>query len=450
MAGWLVERSLRFTDDQDLQLGELEGKRTGAGRMKKTSSLAGLLQSGLIFSFVNFLTGLGNLAFQAVVVKHLPGDGQYGDANSAISGFLPLLSLASLVATFAITHYIAHFHTMKDHDRLQGLILGCRKFLFRLTVVGSILVVIVIKPLSNFFNYNQNVMLVTMLCALLGLWSAYVTALCQGLSWFKRLALIGFLSMVLRMAFGIGVTLHWPTAETMVLATAFSLLANLIILFWRKDLKLPGKPVSPWGREFVHYLVVSAACVVGSYCFMQGDYLIAKKFLPNGDNDAYNVARQLAGALPTTVAPLLTVFFTSRSGSRGGSALAEQMKLIGIYVVGLLTGAGLLYLLREFCVWVIWRKRSPEAEMMIGQLALPMVFIGLLQAVAYWALASRWSRITLLYGALGGLYWLVLFLRGRSVETLLPTMCLATGTALVILFLAWFITMRRHRPVPQT
>ena len=79
-----------------------------------------------------------------------------------------------------------------------------------------------------------------------------------------------------------------------------------------------------------------------------------------------------------------------------------------------------------------------------------MVFIGLLQAVAYWALASRWSRITLLYGALGGLYWLVLFLRGRSVETLLPTMCLATGTALMILFLAWFITMRRHRPASQT
>ena len=418
--------------------------------MKTPSKVSGLLQSGLIFSVVNFLTGAGNLAFQAVVVSRLPPDGQYGDANSAISGFLPLLGLVSLVATFAITHYVAHYQTIKDHDRLQGLILGCRKFLFWLTLGGTGLVLVVIKPLSLFFHYNQNVMLVTMTCALLGLWGAYVTALCQGLGWFKRLALIGFLTMLLRFAFGCGITLRWPSAETMVLATAFSLLANLVILFWRRELKLPGRPVSPWGREFTHYLVVSSACVIGSYCFMQGDYLIAKKFLPRLDNDAYNVARQLAGALPTTVAPLLTVFFTSRSGSRSGQAVAEQMKLLGIYVTGLLAGAGLLYLLRGYCVLVILHHRSPEAEMIIAQLALPMVFIGLLQAISFWALASRWSRITLLYGGLGVLYWAILFFLGRSIGTLLPGMALLTGVALAIVFAAWFATLGRRRQAVQT
>jgi len=418
--------------------------------MKTPSKVSGLLQSGLIFSIVNFLTGVGNLAFQAVVVNRLPQDGQYGDANSAISGFLPLLGLVSLVATFAITHYIAHYQTIQDHDRLQGLILGCRKFLFWLTLGGTVLVLAVIKPLSLFFNYNQSVMLVTMACALLGLWGAYVTSLCQGLGWFKRLALIGFLTMVLRFAFGCGITLHWPSAETMVLATAFSLLANLVILFWRRELKLPGRPVSPWGREFTHYLIVSSACVIGSYCFMQGDYLIAKKFLPRLDNDDYNLARQLAGVLPTTVAPLLTVFFTSRSGSRSGQAVAEQMKLLGIYVAGLLVGAGMLYLLRGYGVLMIRHHRSPAAETIIAQLALPMVFIGLLQAVAFWALASRRFRITLLYGGLGVLYWLILFFLGRSVATLLPAMTLVTGLALALVFAAWFTTLWRRRRILQT
>jgi hypothetical protein len=52
-----------------------------------------LLQSGLVFSAVNFLTGLGNLAFQGVIGRHLSGQGEYGNANSAISGFMPLLGL---------------------------------------------------------------------------------------------------------------------------------------------------------------------------------------------------------------------------------------------------------------------------------------------------------------------------------------------------------------------
>jgi len=98
-----------------------------------------LLQSGIIFSAISFLTGLGNLAFQSVMGHHLKAEGQYGNANSAISGFMPLLGLLPLSVTFAVTHYIAHFNTSGDDARLQGLLLGCRKFLFRLTVAGSLL-----------------------------------------------------------------------------------------------------------------------------------------------------------------------------------------------------------------------------------------------------------------------------------------------------------------------
>jgi hypothetical protein len=193
---------------------------------------ASLLQSAIIFSTINFVTGLGNLAFQGVMGRHLSSQGQYGNANSAISGFMPLLALLPAVATFAVTHYIAHFSASGDTARLQGLFVGCRRFLFRLTVIGSVLAVIVVKPLSDFFRFNQSLMLVTLGCALLGLWGSFATALCQGLAWFKRLALIGFLAMLLRVAFGWLITFKWPSAETAVLASAFALLANLALLFW--------------------------------------------------------------------------------------------------------------------------------------------------------------------------------------------------------------------------
>jgi len=404
-----------------------------------------LLQSGIIFFTISFVTGLGNLAFQGVLGRHLKVSGDYGDANSALSGLMTLLGLLPAVATFAVTHYIAHFKAGGDSARLQGLLLGCRKFLFHLTITGSLLAVLLVKPLSVFFHYSESLMLVALGCALLGLWAALATALCQGLAWFKRLALIGFLAMLLRVSFGWFVTFKWPSPETAVLASAFALLAYLILLFWRKDLSLHGAPVSPWNREFAQYFTVSAAFVVGGYCFTQGDYLVANKFFPKGELDAYVAAGILARALPMTVAPLLTVLFTSRSSQRAGGIVAEQMKLMGLSTLGLVFGAVCLFSLRAFCLKLIG-KYSPEAADMIGQFSITMVFVGLLQSLAYWALGSRWSIISMLYGGLGIGYWLALFFLGRSPADLLGVMPTAAGLAFAVLFLVWLIAMRSRGP----
>ena len=77
-----------------------------------------LLKSGLIFSAISFVTGLGNLAFQGVMGRHLKGPGQYGDANSALSCLMMVLGLLPAVAVFAVTHYIAHFNASGDSARL--------------------------------------------------------------------------------------------------------------------------------------------------------------------------------------------------------------------------------------------------------------------------------------------------------------------------------------------
>jgi len=404
-----------------------------------------LLQSGMIFTAISFLTGLGNFAFQGVLGRHLKAAGDYGNANSALGGLMMVLGLLPAVAVFAVTHYIAHFSASGDSARLQGLLLGCRKFLFRLTIAGSVLAVLLVKPLSVFFHYNESLMLVTLCCALLGLWVALATALCQGLSWFKRLALLGFLAMTLRVLFGWFVTLKWPSADTAVLATAFSLLAYLVLLFWKKDLSLHGTPVSPWNHEFIQYLAISAAFVVGSYCFTQGDLLVMQHYFSGKDRDTYAVAERLAFALPSTVGPLLTVLFTSRSGERAGSMVREQFKLLGLYVIGLAVGVAGLLFLGDFLVKLILGTPSPSAAAMIGRLAITMAFASLLQAVGTWALASRWIKISLFYGALGTGYWLALLFLGKSPAALLQTMPVAAGLAFGALFFVWLIAMRPRK-----
>ena len=410
----------------------------------------GLLQSGIIFSAVSFVTGMGNLAFQGVMGRHLSGIGQYGAANSALGGLMTLLGLLPSVATFAVTHYIAHFNASGDAARLQGLLLGCRRFLFHLTIAGSALAIILVKPLSHFFQYSESLTLVTLGCALFGLWAALATALCQGLAWFKRLAFIGFLAMVLRVGFGWLVTLKWPSAETAVLASGFALLANLTLLFWRKDLSLRGTPASPWNREFAQYLMVSAAFVVGNFCFFQGDLLVANKFFSGEELDAYAAAGILARALPATVAPLLVVLFTSRSGERTGSKLSEQLKLGALSGIGLVLGAICLFILRTFCLKLL-NRYTPEAAAMVGQFATIMVFVGLLQSLAYWALASRWLKISIFYGVLGVAYWFTLLAIGKTPAALLQTMLIATTAVFGVLLITWLVTMQRHHwPASQS
>ena len=415
---------------------------------KKSTPLAGRLwQSGLILSAASFLTGLGNFAFQAIIGHRLKESGEFGLVNTTL-GYIGLLGLPLAIATTAITHHIARYDFHGDDARLQGLLAGCRKFLFRLTVVGSLLAILVAKPMSDFLHFRAGLTLAALACVLAGLWGSFATALCQGLSWFKRLALIGLLGVGIRLAFGGVVLAKFSLAEWAVLASAVAALSNLVLLYWRKDLMRPAEPVSPWNREFLQFLAVSAAVVGGGYCFSQGDLLVAQRFFSKSELDNYAGAGVFARALPMTVAPLLIVLFTHRSTAHTGDALREQLKLIGLYAGGLICGLIGLLVLKTFCLKMIDRN-TPEAAAMIGQLATTMVFVALLQAVGIWALASRWIKIALLYGGLGLAYWLTLFALGKSPADLLQTMPVAGGLAFGLLFCVWLIAMKRSKPAKQ-
>ncbi len=407
----------------------------------------GLLQSGIIFTGISLLALAVHWIFQFIVSPQLGvTKGEFGLFLATIA-FIGFLSLPMQIAVQAVTHYIARFHYSGDDARLHGLLSGCRKFLFHVTIVGSIIAIILIKPLGDFFNIPRiTLTLVALVCVLANLWSSFATALCQGLGWFKRLALIGLLSAAVRVLFGWPATRIWPFAEMAVLASVFMLLPNFLLLLWRKEIpRRTNAIISPWTPEFVQFLIVSAACALGYNFFTQGDLLVAKKYFPNAEMDAYGSAGLLARALPTAVAPLLTVLFTHRSRRHHHSGeLLDQLKLICFYASVLILGAFCLYSFRGFCLQLLHRN-TPIAAVMVGPLSVTMVFVGLLQALAWWSLASRWIKISVLYGVLGLAYWLVLLFFGKSPADLLNLMPKAAGIAFAAVFLVWLIAMRLHK-----
>jgi hypothetical protein len=410
-----------------------------------------LLQSGIVFAALGFLANCIHYLFQGIVSPQLRGgDGEYGLVLATLA-FIGFLGIPLAIAIQAVTHYIARFHFSGDDIRLYGLLGGCRKFLLHVTVAGSILAIILIKPLGDFFHIPRiGLTLIALVCVLGNLWASYATALCQGLGWFKQLALIGLLVAVLRVVFGGLTTRIWPVAEWAVAASAVMLLANFILLFWKKDFpRRTEKVVSPWTPEFRQFLIVSAAWAVGANCFNQGDLLVANKFFSKSAMDAYGSAGLLARALPNAVGPLLIVLFTHRSSRHHHheDALQQQLKLIGLYAAGLLSGAGCLFVLRGFCLELLHRN-TPEAAAMIGQLSITMVFVGLLQALAMWSLASRWIKLSVLYGGLGIAYWITLLCVGTSPADLLRVMPVAAGVAFGVLVLFWLVAMRTHKIGP--
>jgi len=414
--------------------------------MKSDSRAGNLLSSGIIFSVVSFLTLLVHYAFQIIVSPQLGGSaGEYGLVLATIT-LIGFLGIPLTIATQAVTHYIARFHFSGDDARLHGLLAGCRKFLFHITIAGSVIAIVLVKPLGDYFNFPRaSLTLIALVCVLAGLWSSYVTALCQGLGWFKRLALIGLLAALLRLLSGGFATKIWPVAEWAVAASAVMFLANLVLFFWKKDFpRRTEKIISPWTAEFVQFLIISAAFVIGSNCFTQGDLLVAKKFFSKSEIDAYGSAGLLARALPTAVGPLLVVLFTHRSGRQNDDALREQLKLLGLYAFGLVSGAIGLVVLKTFALQLLHRN-TPAAAGMIGQLSITMVFVGLLQALAMWSLASRWIKLSMLYGGLGIAYWISLLCLGKSPADLLRVMPVAAGAAFGAVFLIWLIAMLTHK-----
>ncbi len=408
-----------------------------------------LWRSGIIISALGFLGGLGNYAFLGIIGRRLHESGQFGDSVYA-QNLIDLLSLPLAIVAQSLIHYVAHFRAHDDDARLQGLVAGYQKFLLHATIVVSIVALIAAAPVSRFFHFRPTLMAATVGCVLLGFWSGYAVALCQGMAWFKRTAIIGLLAVFMRLAFGWVMTSKYPNAEIAVTATTFSLLANLALFIWRRDIVRSTQQVSPWDRDFVRYLIVAGACLGGSYLLTKGDALVAKKYFDDANKDFYGAAIRLAGALIFTVTPMLTVIFTSRSGKRNAEAALDQRVMLALYAAGLAIGAVGLLVLKTVFVRLIFGREVPESVAMVTPLTITMVFIGLAQAIGMWSLASRWFGLAMLYGAIGLAYWLTLLALGKTPAQLLQTMPIASAIAFAVLCIGWLLQLKRESAREQT
>ena len=419
-----------------------------------------LLHSGLIFTALSFISGVGNLVFLKINGTAL-GEGEFG-AFGQTTAFVGLLGLPLLMASTAIVHHIAHFRGANNEARLQGLLVGCRSFLLKFTILACVLGIVLIQPLSRLFEIPRpSLTVAALVCLVIALWTNYASVLAQGMGWFKRLALISFAGVAVKIVLVWFVTRKYPVAESGVFAVAAGTMLNLGIFLWWRDLFKPGERISPWDRDFFRYLIVAAAGVGAQWCFTQSDMLVVGNYFSGPDKDAYTGAVKTASGLHLAVSPLLIVLFTARSSERSGQGLSGPLGLLLLYAVGLAMGALMLFFVRDLAVKIIFGHPFPEASAMIPPLAITMIFVGLIQALGMWMMASNWIKAVVLYGAIGITYWATLLgVAHRAAPTrldpvtLLPThaalppgtllhiMPIIAGAAFVIMFIVWVVALR--------
>jgi hypothetical protein len=403
-----------------------------------------LWRSGVFWSALSFVSGLGNFACSSIIARNLNSiKGEFGDSTTALD-YVNLLSLPLQMLNMSVIHYIAHFRSKNDEARLQGLLAGCQRFLFWATVGGTVVAMVLLEPLGRFFNFQKNLMLAVLICGMVGWWAGFGMALCQGMAWFKRIAVIGVVAVGIRILFASVMTRRFPTAEVALSATTVSLLANLILFYWWKDIFRHQAPrISPWTREFMQFIVVTGATVAGTYFFNTGDGLVSKKYFFGAALDAYNMATRFGRAIPALVLPLLIVTFTSRSGSRETAAKTDQRVLLSLYAAGLGCGAAVLIFFRGQLLKLYLGHPNDQAAQMIVPFSIAMVLIGLCQAVGMWSLADRTFKIALLYGALGLAYWTMLLLLGKTPAALLTVMPICAGVSFCVLCACWLVNRSR-------
>ncbi|HPA17671.1 MAG TPA: hypothetical protein PLU30_07970 [Verrucomicrobiae bacterium] len=402
-----------------------------------------LWQSGVILAAASFLAGLVNYAFQGVIGRQLPLD-EYGLVNGTL-GFVGMFGLPLAAIRQALIHHIAHFRASGDDARLRGLLLGSQRLLLRLTLLGCALALLLIQPLGSFFHLPRNSLVTVALAVVFAnLWAEFGNAVCTGMAWFRSLAVIGLGGALIRLATGFAGTRIWIAAEPAVFAGALSLLAFAPLLIWRRQIAPPDcQPIRPSGRELAAYTLACAAFVLGQYAFLQGDLLVAQRHIAGDDLGRYTGAGQLGRALVYLASPLLMVLFQSRSAHRHRGALRDQVGLLLLYAAALAVGALGITCLRGPLAGLIFGRADTGAEQLVGRFTATMVAVGLLQAIGTWALASRWFKLTFLFGTLGAIYWLTLLFAGHDTASLLRTMLWLSGASAVLLSAAWLWSSRK-------
>lgn len=398
----------------------------------------------MILTIANLVAAVGNYVFQAIMGRSLPL-AEFGYLNATLA-LIGMLTIALTAASQAVTHHLARHQAEDRPEEVAHLKAASSSFLIYLTIACSVLALLVIKPVTDFFHVPRVTLTVVALgCILVNMWSALAMSWCAGLSRFTLLAGLTLASVAVRLVVGGAGSRAWPTAE---LGVGASILAGLVLVAgatWSHG----GMPRPSRERirpilepSFIRYLLAALAVCGGQYLFLYGDLLVAQRQLVPETLGAYSAAGLFGRAVVWFPTPVLTVFFTARSG-RPRSDRAT-VKLLLLFTGLTIFGAAGVFLTREWLGQLLLGRSEPAVVVLMTRFAIAMIPVGLLQALGFYFLSARKLVACFLYGALGLAYWGTLSRWGGDPDLLVRLILLGAGSSAVLLSAVSLLARGRH------
>jgi len=405
-----------------------------------------LWQSSAVLMLASLFGAAGNYAFQAIMGRLLPLS-EFGYLNAAL-GIVGMVTIIVAAAGQAVTHHLARHQARDEQHRVEELKTASSAFLFYLTILCSASAFIFIHPISVFFHVPRATIAGWVLATIIvSLWSGLANAWCAGLGQFHFMAVLALASVTVRVAVGYVGGRMWNTAETGVAASTFCWLVIVLGVLWRDRalVGVRGRLTPLRNREFGMFLFASLAVCIGNYAFVQSDVVVAQRWLNGADLGAYSAAGLFARAVVTLPIPILTVFFTARSGQERSDK--TTILLLLAFAGSVFAGAFVAVLGKEILCRLLLNRTDAAVLSLMSWFPLVMIPAGLLQALGFYALAARRLSAAWVYGVCGLLYGGVLTWCGRDPQTLLRLILIGGVVALFLVSgaISWDWT-RRARP----
>jgi hypothetical protein len=403
--------------------------------------------------------GVAALSFIAqIIFRRDFAPGEFGTLNTVLA-VVGLMTVPLLAVDRAFAWYLAQNHPADQAERMAGL--RASSLLVTETcgwVWGavSVLLLFVVLRLLGLPRFSLD--LFTLVATLLALAGVVSGAVCRGR---KRLRFWGWLlagSALARVLAGAGLAWSEPWAES---GLAAFLVAGFITLIPALSQGESGAGLrmkalrSAMDRDFLRYLGATFSVLLGMFLFSSADRLIAQSWFGVVTNlnmglvdwpgfDAYQCAGLLGRALLWGTQPLLLLMLAERS--RLSQTTPASLIWFWIYLGALAAGSFLLICFQGPVSRLFCGADFFETERFVPSFALAMVPLGVLQGLGVFVLASRRFVECHVFGGLGVVYTLLLYLVGRQAQ-LMPAYMFGGGVLAIMVRL--FVGIARWGRGPE-
>ena len=404
---------------------------------------AAWLSDGMILTAANFLAAGGNYAFQAVMRRQLSWS-EFGYLNATLS-LIIFAGVPLTAASQTLTHHLAQVRALGDEEKVARLQAASLKLLRYLTWALFVFCALLLVPVSEYLRFpRMSLAWIGLLWIPVNLWSMLGSAWCAGLSRFRLLSILMISATLVRLATGALAVGFYPWAEAGISASIFSgLVLASIAVFSPHHAAAASLRQILLQRDWLVYGVAALAATFGAFVFLQGDQIMAQRHFPGEALGRYSGAGLLGRTIVWASLPVLTVYFTRRSGHEGTQAAPSMLLVVYLAMIGV--GAIGIFLLRVQLLQLFLGVQDAGLANMTAQFAVAMVPIGILQAMGCHYLAARRLPECLAFGGCGLAYLFALAHFGQTPSLMLDTM--EIGAMASVLILGLVSAARRARNV---